>query len=101
MCVPREQEEWPGSTEEEPLRKTPAELAKSMDVFDWTTGLSIRQVGRPVRYPPLPRPLPCPVLLPQPQLRSARRFCRSHRACTCRRLERQSLRQMIADRTRP
>ena len=37
------QEEWPGGGP-----KSPAEIAKSMDVFDWTTGLSLRQV-RPVR----------------------------------------------------
>jgi len=40
------QEEWPGAG-----RKSPAELAKSMDVFDWTTGLSVRQV-RAAESPP-------------------------------------------------
>ena len=61
MCVPREQEEWPGGGP-----KSPAELAKSMDVFDWTTGLSIRQVGRPVRYPPSHAPSPAPSSSPNP-----------------------------------
>ena len=51
MCVPREQEEWPGGSP-----KSPAEIAKSMDVFDWTTGLSLRQVERPVRALDAKRP---------------------------------------------
>jgi len=40
------QEEWPGGGP-----KSPAEIAKSMDVFDWTTGLSLRQ-ARAAESPP-------------------------------------------------